>query len=194
MFWDFLSLVPESVHQTTVLMSDRGTPDGYRRMHGFGANTFRFVNDKMESFFVKFHWLTDAGIANLSKDVAEKLMGVDPDYATRDLLSHINAGKEALWTFYVQIMPEKEAETYRWDILDVTKIWPHGDYPLIRVGKIHLNKNVDNFHAETEQVAFAVGHLVPGIEASNCKMLQGRLFAYSDTHNHRLGKSYADSY
>jgi catalase len=186
-FWDFLSLVPESVHQVTILFSDRGTPDGFRHMHGFSSHTLKWVNKNGEVFFVKLHFRTDAGIKNLTKEEAGRLASEDPDYATRDLFEHIKSGKTASWTFYVQIMPEKEAENYEWNILDITKVWPHKDYPLVKVGSLVLDRNPENFFAEVEQSAFAPGNMVPGIEPSLDKMLQGRLFSYPDTHRHRLG-------
>jgi catalase len=190
MFWDFLSLTPESVHQVSFLFSDRGTPDGYRHMHGFGSHTFKWVNEKSEAFWVKYHFVTDAGVKNLSADEAAKIKSSDADYATKDLFDHIASGKSATWTLKVQIMPEADGYKYQWNIFDVTKVWPHADYPLQEVGKMVLNKNPENYFAEVEQVAFAPAHMVPGIEPSNDKMLQGRLFSYADTHRHRLGVNY----
>jgi catalase len=190
MFWDFLSLVPESVHQVTILFSERGTPDGYRHMHGFSSHTLKFVNKDGEVFFVKIHVKTDSGIKNLSAEGANKLKSEDPDYATKDLFEHIQKGNTAQWTFYIQAMSEKESQEYKWNILDITKVWPHNDFPLIRVGKIVLDRNPDNYFAEVEQVAFSPSHMVPGIEPSLDKMLQGRLFSYPDTHRHRLGVNY----
>ena len=190
MFWDFLSLVPESAHQVTILFSDRGTPDGYRHMHGFGSHTFKWVNEKGDAFWVKFHFITDSGIKNLTASEADHIKSNDGDYATRDLFDHIASGKSATWTMKVQIMPEADGAKYRWNIFDVTKIWPHADYPLIEVGKMVLNRNPDNYFAEVEQSAFAPVHMVPGIEPSPDKMLQGRLFSYADTHRHRLGGNY----
>jgi len=189
-FWDFLSLSPETVHQVTFLFSDRGTPDGYRHMNGHGSHTFRLVNDKNEFFFVKFHWKTGSGIQNLSASQAEQLAGSNPDYATEDLYNSIEAGNFPDWTMYAQIMPEAEAATYTWNVFDVTKLWPVKDYPLIEVGRMILNKNADNFFAEIEQAAFSPSHLVRGIQASEDKLLQGRLFAYPDAHRHRLGVNY----
>lgn len=191
MMWDFLSLVPESLHQLTILFSDRGTPDGYRFMHGFGSHTFKLVNSRNQVHYCKFHLKTDQGIRNLSREEAEELAGKDPDYATRDLFNAIARREFPSWTMYVQVMPEADAVRYRWNIFDVTKVWPHGDYPLIRVGKLVLDRNPDNFFAEIEQAAFSPSHLVPGIEASVDRMLQGRLFAYPDTHRHRLGPNVA---
>jgi len=190
MFWDFLSLVPESSHQVTILFSDRGTPDGYRHQHGYGSHTYKWINAKGEVSFVKFHFRADAGIKNLTADQANQLKAQDADYATHDLHDHIQKGNSATWTVTVQIMPEAEAVNYKWNILDVTKVWPHGDYPLIPFGKMVLNRNPQNYFAETEQAAFAPGHMVPGIEASADRMLQGRLFSYPDTHRHRLGVNY----
>lgn len=190
MFWDFLSLVPESVHQVTILFSDRGTPNGFRHMHGFSSHTYKWVNEKGEVFFVKFHFITNSGIKNFTREEASKMTSQDPDYATRDLFDAIKNGNNPSWTFNAQIMPEKDAENYEWNILDVTKVWPHKDYPLIQVGKMVLNRNPENYFAEVEQAAFGPGHLIPGIEPSNDKMLQGRLFSYPDTHRHRLGTNY----
>jgi catalase len=190
MFWDFLSLVPESVHQVTILFSDRGTPDGYRHMNGYSSHTLKFVNKEGESHFVKIHIKTDSGIKNLNNDEATKIKSEDPDYATKDLFEHLKDGKIASWTFHIQAMPEKDAEKYEWNILDITKVWPHKDYPLIKVGKLVLDKNPDNYFAEVEQVAFSPSHMVPGIEPSLDKMLQGRLFSYPDTQRHRLGANY----
>jgi len=190
MFWDFLSLTPESAHQLTILFSDRGTPDGYRNMNGYSSHTFRWVNKNDEAFYVKFHFKTDAGIKNLNRQQARDLASSDPDYATRDLFDHIEKGNQATWTFNVQVMPEAEAENYRFNVLDITKVWPHKDYPLIPVGKLVLDRNPENYFSEIEQAAFSPAHLVPGIEASADKMLQGRLFSYADTHRHRLGANY----
>jgi catalase len=190
MFWDFLSLTPESCHQVTILFSDRGTPDGYRHMHGYSSHTLKFVNKNGEVYFVKIHIRNESGVKNLSSSDADKLKSEDPDYATRDLFNHIQSGNTANWTFYIQAMPEKEAESYQWNILDITKVWSHKDYPLIKVGKIELNRNPQNYFAEVEQSAFSPSHMVPGIEPSLDKMLQGRLFSYPDTHRHRLGVNY----
>lgn len=190
MFWDFLSLVPESNHQVTILFSDRGTPDGFRHMNGYSSHSFKFINKDNEVFFVKMHVKTDQGIKNLTSEEANLLKAHNPDYSTQDLFDNIQKGNFPSWTFYAQIMPEKEAETYEWNVLDITKVWPHKDYPLVRIGRIVLNKNPDNYHNEVEQVAFSPSHLIPGIEPTNDKMLQGRLFSYSDTHRHRLGGNY----
>ena len=190
MMWDFLSLVPESAHQVTILFSDRGTPDGYRHMNGYGSHTYKWVNAKNEVFFIKFHFKTDAGIKNMTDAQAGQLKNTDPDYSTRDLFQHINSNQSATWTVAVQIMPEAQAANYKWNILDITKVWPHSDYPLIPFGKMVLNRNAENYFAEVEQSAFSPSHTVPGIEPSNDKMLQARLFSYPDTHRHRLGGNY----
>jgi len=188
--WDFWGLSPEGTHQVTILMSDRGTPDGFRHMHGYSSHTFRWVNKDGEVHWVKLHFRTKSGIQNLSAEKADKLQGEDPDYATRDLYQHLKDGKTAEWSLYIQAMPEKEAMNYRFNIFDVTKVVSQKDYPLIYIGELVINRNVQNFHAETEQVAFSPGHLVPGMEPSPDKMLQGRLFSYPDTHRHRLGGNY----
>ncbi|ESO09072.1 hypothetical protein HELRODRAFT_185390 [Helobdella robusta] len=190
MFWDFLTLRPESTHQVCFLFSDRGTPDGFRHMHGFGSHTFKLVNNHGEPFYCKFHHMTNQGIKNLPASEAEKLAGEDPDYATRDLYNAIEQGSFPSWTLFLQIMTFHQAETVKFNPFDLTKVWPHADFPMIPYGRIVLNKNPQNFFAEVEQVAFSPAHLVPGIEPSPDKMLQGRLFSYSDTHRHRLGTNY----
>jgi len=173
-----------------VLFSDRGLSDGFRKMHGFGGHTFKWVNSNNEVFFVKFHFLADLGFQCLYDTPEDKIKVLNPDYSSKDLFDHLRSGKSASWTFSVQIMPEAEAANYKWNIFDVTKVWPHGDYPCIPVGKMVLNRNQENFFAETEQSAFSPGHLVPGIEVTQDKVLQGRLFSYPDTHRHRLGVNY----
>lgn len=190
MMWDFLSLTPESAHQVTILFSNRGTPYCYRTMNGYGSHTFRWVNKDGETFLVKYHFKTNQGIKNFKADTADKMRGEDPDFATRDLFNAIKENNFPTWDFYVQVMPESYAEKYRINVNDITKVWPHKDFPLIKVGKITLNKNPENYFAEIEQVAFSPSHMVPGIEPSNDKMLQGRLFSYPDTHRHRLGGNY----
>ncbi|NLI73359.1 MAG: catalase [Euryarchaeota archaeon] len=190
MFWDFLSLTPESVHQVTILFSDRGTPATFRNMHGFASNTWMFYNEDGEYIWFKWHFLTDQGIANLTDQEAEEMSARDPDHATRDLFESIERGDYPSWTAYVQIMTDEQARTYRFDPFDVTKVWFHSDFPLIRVGKIVLNRNPENFFAEVEQAAFSPSTLVRGIYPSPDKMLQGRLFAYPDAHRYRLGKNH----
>lgn len=188
--WDFWSLVPESLHQVTILFSDRGTPDGFRSMNGYGSHTFKLVNSRNEIHYCKFHFKTDQGIRNLTREQAGDLAGKDPDHATRDLFNAIARKEFPSWTLYVQLMPEGDIEKYRWNSFDVTKVWPHKDYPLIKVGRLVLNRNPENYFAEIEQAAFSPSHLVPGVEASVDRMLQGRLFSYPDTHRHRLGVNY----
>jgi len=190
MFWDFLSLTPESIHQVTILFSDRGTPKTFRYMNGYGSHTYKWYNDKGDYYWVKYHFKTDQGIKNLTRDEAEKLKGMDPDHATRDLYDSIKKGDYPSWTLQVQIMSPEEAEDYRFDPFDVTKVWPHGDYPPIEVGRMVLNRNPENYFAEVEQAAFSPGNFVPGIAASPDKMLQGRLFAYHDAHRYRIGPNY----
>ncbi len=190
MFWDFLSLTPESVHQVTILFSDRGIPASYRHMNGYSSHTFKWYNEKGEYFWVQYHFKTDQGIKNLTRQEAEVIRGKDTDHATRDLYDAIERGDHPSWTLQMQIMPVEEAKDYRFDILDITKVWPHVDYPPIEVGKLVLNRNPENYFAEVEQAAFCPGNLVPGIAASPDKMLQARLFSYHDTHIHRLGPNY----
>jgi len=190
MFWDFLSLTPESVHQVTILFSDRGTPRSYRHMNGYSSHTYKWYNESGEVFWVKYHFKTDQGIQNLTREEAEHIKGTDPDHATRDLFNAIKNGDYPSWTLQMQIMPAKDAETYRFNPFDVTKVWPHGDYPPIDIGKMVLNCNPSNYFAEVEQAAFSPGNFVPGIGASPDRMLQGRLFAYHDAHRYRLGPNY----
>ena len=190
MFWDFLSQTPESIQQVTILFSDRGTPVGYRHMNGYSSHTFKWVNAEGAPVWVKYHFKTESGIRNFSDEEAVALKGTDPDFATRDLFNHIANGGVAAWTLHVQIMPYEDAWTYRFNPFDITKVWPHKDYPLQQVGRLVLNRNPTNYFAEVEQSAFSPSHLVPGIEPSPDKMLQGRLFSYPDTHRHRLGGNY----
>lgn len=190
MKWDFWSLVPESLHQVTILFSDRGTPDGYRFMNGYGSHTFKLVDSQNRVHYCKFHIKSDQGIRNLTREQAIDLAGKDPDYATRDLFNAIVRKEYPSWTVSIQVMPEEDTLKYRWNIFDVTKVWPHADYPLIKIGRIVLNRNPENYFAEIEQAAFSPSHSVPGIEASVDRMLQGRLFSYPDTHRHRLGPNY----
>nr|UWM72185.1 catalase [Brachionus rotundiformis] len=190
MFWDFISLRPETSHQVSFLFSDRGTPDGYRHMNGYGSHTFKLLNSQGTAVYCKFHFKTDQGIKNLSSEKAAHLAGENPDYATEDLYNAIASGNYPSWTLYIQVMTFEEAEKCKFNPFDLTKIWPHGDYPLIPVGRLVLNRNPVNYFAEVEQIAFAPSHMIPGIEPSPDKMLQGRLFSYSDTHRHRLGANY----
>ena len=185
--WDFWSLSPESLHQVTILMSDRGIPANLRQQHGFGSHTFSFVNANGERFYVKFHFKSQQGIACLSDEDAAQVVAHDRESSQRDLFNNIEQGNFPKWTLKVQIMPEAEAQTYHINPFDLTKVWPHGDYPLIDVGVLELNKNPENYFAEVEQAAFTPANVVPGIDFSPDKMLQGRLFSYGDTHRYRLG-------
>ncbi|MCL4137193.1 UNVERIFIED_CONTAM: hypothetical protein GTU68_012854 [Idotea baltica] len=190
MFWDFISLRPESTHQVAFLFSDRGTPHGYRHMNGYGSHTFKMVNANNEPVYCKFHYKTDQGIKNFSSEEADKMAASDPDFAIRDLYNNIDAGKFPSWTWYIQVMTYDQAEKWTFNPFDLTKVWPHDEFPLIPVGKMVLNRNPKNYFAEVEQLAFSPANLVPGIETSPDKMLQGRLFSYNDTHRHRLGANY----
>ncbi len=190
MFWDFLSLTPESIHQVTILFSDRGTPKTYRNMNGYSGHTFKWYNGKGEYFWVKIHIKTEQGIQNLTREEAERMKGSDPDHATRDLYESIKRGDCPGWKVYAQIMTPEQVENYRFDSFDITKVWPHGDAPLNPVGRMVLDRNPDNYFADVEQAAFSPANFVPGIAASPDKMLQGRLFSYHDTHRHRLGPNY----
>lgn len=171
----------------TILFSDRGTPKSYRHMHGFGSHTFKWVNAAGEAFWVKYHFKTETGIQNNTAEEADRLAGADADQATRDLFNHIEQGGEAAWKVKVQVMPIAEGYNYRYNPFDVTKVWSHKDYPLIEIGRLVLNRNPVNYFAEVEQAAFAPSNIVPGIEFSPDKMLQGRLFAYPDAQRYRLG-------
>ena len=188
--WDFWSKVPEALHQVTILFSDRGIPGGIPYMNGYGSHTFSFLNAGDERFWVKFHFKTQQGIRNMMQDEADRLAGSDPDHHTRQLFELIERGQHPKWTLYVQIMPEAEAETYRWNPFDLTKVWPHEDYPLIEVGVLELNRNPANYFADIEQAAFSPANVPPGISFSPCKMLQARLFAYPDAHRYRLGVNF----
>ncbi|XP_030805841.1 catalase [Camarhynchus parvulus] len=190
MVWDFWSLRPESLHQVSFLFSDRGIPDGYRHMNGYGSHTFKLVNADGSAVYCKFHAKTDQGIKNLSVEEAGRLASTDPDYAIRDLYNAIAKGNFPSWSFYIQVMTFEEAEKFPFNPFDVTKVWPHSDYPLIPVGKLVLNRNPVNYFAEVEQMAYDPSNMPPGIEPSPDKMLQGRLFSYPDTHRHRLGPNY----
>lgn len=185
--WDFWTLLPEALHQVTILMTDRGIPKSYRHMHGFGSHTFSFINAKNERFWVKFHFRTQQGIENLHNEEAITIIGTDRESHQRDLYTSIEQGDFPKWKMYVQIMPEEDAKTYRFHPFDLTKVWPKGDYPLIPVGEFELNRNPENYFADVEQAAFNPTNIVPGIGFSPDKMLQGRLFSYGDAQRYRLG-------
>ncbi|CAM9571808.1 unnamed protein product [Pylaiella littoralis] len=190
MFWDFISLRPETTHQVSFLFSDRGTPDGYRHMNGYGSHTFKNVNAQGHAVWVKYHFKTDQGVRNLPAGEADVMQATSPDHAIQDLYNAIADGTPPSWTVYVQVMELEQAASCSFDPFDVTKIWPHADYPLREVGRMVLNRNPTNYFAEVEQMAYAPSNMVPGIEPSPDKMLQGRLFSYNDTHRHRLGANY----
>lgn len=190
-FWDFFSGSPESTHMVTVLFSDRGIPRSYRHMHGFGSHTFKWINAAGKACWVKYHFKTETGIANLTAEEAAAVSASDPDHATRDLFAHLQGGGIAAWRAYVQIMPYEDADSYRYDPFDVTKVWRYKDYPLIPIGRLVLDRNPNNFFADIEQAAFSPANFVPGIAPSPDKLLQGRLFSYPDTQRHRLGPNYA---
>jgi catalase len=190
MMWDFWSLSPESLHQVTILFSDRGTPKGYRHMNGYGSHTFSLINDKNELFYVKYHFKTKQGIDNFTAEEANHMKSVDMDYSQSDLFSSIEKGDYPKWTVQIQIMPEAEAVTYHINPFDLTKVWPHVDYPVIEIGEFELNRNPKNYFAEIEQSAFEPRNVVPGMGFSPDRMLQGRLISYPDAHRYRLGVNY----
>ncbi|MBA3514934.1 MAG: catalase [Pyrinomonadaceae bacterium] len=186
-FWDFISLMPESMHMIMWVMSDRAIPRSLRMMEGFGVHTFRFINDRGKARFVKFHWKPVLGLHSVLWDEAQQISGKDPDFHRRDLWEAIENGDFPEWEFGVQIVEEKDEHSFNFDLLDPTKIIPEEIVPVRRIGKMTLNRNPDNFFAETEQVAFHTGHVVPGIDFTNDPLLQGRLFSYLDTQLLRLG-------
>ena len=189
--WDFWTQLPEALHQVTIVMSDRGIPRTFRHMHGFGSHTYSFINAGNERYWVKFHFRTQQGIENLTDAEAQELIGTDRETSHRDLYESIERKEFPRWTLYVQIMPEKDAGTYHVNPFDLTKVWSKKDYPLIEVGVMELNRNVDNYFAEVEQAAFSPATIVPGISFSPDKMLQGRLFSYSDAQRYRLSVNYS---
>ncbi|SFQ15368.1 catalase [Salibacterium halotolerans] len=190
MVWDFWSLSPESLHQVTYLHGDRGLPATYRHMNGYGSHTFKWVNADGEAFWVKYHFVSEQGVKSLDQATFDKIAGENPDYHTEDLFNAIEDGDFPSWKLYVQVIPYEDYKHHKWDIFDVTKTVPKEEYPRIEVGRMVLNKNPDNYFAEVEQAAFSPGHFIPGIEASPDKMLQGRLFAYSDAHRYRVGANH----
>ena len=185
--WDFWTLLPEALHQITMTMSERGIPKSYRHMNGYGSHTFSFLNVDNERFWVKFHFKTVQGIQNLSDAEAEKIVGKDRESHQRDLFDSIENGNFPKWNLKLQIMPEASAKDYRFNPFDLTKVWPHSDYPLIDVGVMELNRNPENYFADVEQAAFNPANVVPGIGFSPDKMLQARLFSYGDAQRYRLG-------
>jgi len=190
MQWDFWTLSPESAHQVTWLMGDRGIPRTWRHMNGYSSHTYMWVNAAGERFWVKYHFKTDQGVEFFTQDEADQLASADTDYHTRDLFESIAKGDHPSWTLFVQVMPFDEAEGYRFNPFDLTKVWPHGDYPLTEVGRLTLDRNPTDHHTEIEQAAFEPNNLVPGIGASPDRMLLGRMFAYADAHRYRIGANY----
>src|SRR5665648_480540 len=189
-FWDFISLTPESTHMIIWLFSDRGTPKSFRMMEGFGVNTYKWVNAEGKAIYVKYHWKPKLGVQTLDRHEATKLAGEDPDYLTRDLRNAIANGQDVEFELFVQLMQIEDELKQDFDPLDPTKTWPEDKFPLMQVGKMVLNKNPDNFFVEVEQAAFCPASIVPGIEFSADKLLQGRTFSYADTQRHRLGPNY----
>ncbi|MEX1089705.1 MAG: catalase [Phycisphaeraceae bacterium] len=187
MQWDFWSQCPESLHQVTILFSDRGIPASYRHMHGFSSHTYSLINAEDQRIWCKFHFRTNQGIKCLMDDEATKLIGSDRESNQRDLFESIQRGECPSWTLSIQVMTQAQAEQFRWNPFDLTKVWPHAEFPLIEVGQMELNRNPENYFADVEQAAFKPSALVAGIGASPDKMLQARLMSYADTHLHRLG-------
>ncbi len=188
--WDFWSLSPESLHQVTILFSDRGLPKSYRHINGYGSHTYSFYNDNGERFWVKFHCKTMQGIEFLTDQDGTNLVGEDRESHQRDLYHAIEQGDFPKWRFCLQIMPERDAEKCAFNPFDLTKVWPHGDYPLIEAGILELNRNPENYFAEIEQSSFSPANIIPGISHSPDKMLQFRIFSYADAHRYRLGVNY----
>ena len=187
MQWDFWSMCPESLHQVTILFSDRGIPASYRNMNGYSSHTYSFINADGERVWCKFHFKTDQGIKCMTDDESANTISGDRESHQRDLFEAIERGEYPTWTVHVQVMTQEQADQFQWNPFDLTKVWPHADYPLIEVGRMELNRNPENYHAEVEQAAFKPSALVPGIGPSPDKMLQARLMSYADTHLHRLG-------
>ena len=190
MVWDFWSLNPESLHQVMILMTDRGTPNGYRHMNGYGSHTFSMINSNNERHYVKFHFKTAQGIQNLTGKQADEMRSKDMDFAQRDLYESIENGNFPKWNLKIQVMTEDQSKTYHLNPFDLSKVWPHGDFPLIDVGVLELNQNPNNYFQDVEQAAFAPAHIVDGIGFSPDKMLQGRLLSYPDAQRYRLGTNY----
>jgi catalase len=185
--WDFWTLLPEALHQVTIVMSERGIPKSFRHMHGFGSHAYSFLNAADERIWVKFHFRTQQGIQNLTDAEAQALVGKDRESHQRDLFGSIEAGDFPRWTLFIQVMTDAQAKAFPFNPFDLTKVWPKGDFPLIEVGYYELNRNPENVFAEVEQAAFSPANIVPGIGYSPDKMLQGRLFSYGDAQRYRLG-------
>ena len=190
MFWDYLSTHQEAAHQVMILFSDRGTPYSYRHMNGYSGHTYKWIKPDGTFNYVQIHCKTDQGNKTFNNDEAGNLSGENPDWHTEDLFNAIQKGEYPSWTCYVQVLSPEQAEKFRWNIFDLTKVWPQAEVPLRRFGRFTLNKNAENYFAEIEQAAFSPSHQVPGVEASADPVLQSRLFSYPDTHRHRLGVNY----
>ncbi|KAB8282324.1 catalase-like domain-containing protein [Yarrowia lipolytica] len=191
MMWDYIANNQECCHQIMVLFSDRGTPANYRQMNGYSGHTYKWIKKDGSFNYVQIHMKTDQGIKNLTNDEAVALSGTNPDHAQEDLFNSIKSGSFPSWTCYVQVCTPEQAEKLKWSVFDLTKVWPHDQFPLRRFGKLTLNKNVQNYFAETEQAAFSPSNTVPGWETSADPVLQSRLFSYPDTQRHRLGTNFA---
>lgn len=190
MMWDFWSLNPESLHQVMILMTDRGTPYSYRHMDGFGSHTYSMINADNERVWVKFHFKTQQGIKNFTGPEANQMRNTDMDHAQRDLVEALDNNDFPRWTLKIQVMTEEQAKTFRWNPFDITKIWPHAEYPLIEVGELELNQLPRNYFAHVEQAAFAPSNLVDGLGLSPDRMLQGRVLSYADAQRYRIGINY----
>lgn len=188
--WDFWSLSPESLHQVTILFSDRGLPTDVRHINGYGSHTYSFLNAQNERFWVKFHFKTQQGHRHWTNEEAAEVVGRTRESTQEDLFGEIERGNFPKWTMFVQVMPETDADKTSYNPFDLTKVWPHGEYPLIEVGVLELNRNAENYFAEIEQAAFSPSNIVPGIGFSPDKMLQARIFSYADAHRYRLGTHY----
>jgi catalase len=192
MQWDFWTLSPESAHQVVYLMGDRGVPLSWRHMNGYSSHTYQWINAAGERFWVKYHFISRQGVSNIGAEEAERLAGTDADYYLRDLWDAIGGGDFPSWTMKVQVMPYEDAKTYRYNPFDLTKVWPHSDYPLIEVGEFTLNRNPENYFAQIEQATFAPSNLVPGVSVSPDKMLLARIFSYGDAQRYRVGANSAE--
>jgi len=192
MQWDFWSLSPESAHQVTWLMGDRGLPRSWREMNGYSSHTYQWINAEGERFWVKYHFISEQGVHNMTGDEASQLAGSDADHHIRDLYSHIEDGDFPKWTLHIQVMPYADAKDYRFNPFDLTKVWPQSDYPRIKVGTMELNHNPENYFGEIEQATFSPSNFVPGIGPSPDKMLLARIFSYADAHRYRVGTNHAE--
>jgi len=188
----FLDPLPGVFTQVTILFSDRGIPKSYRHMHGFGSHTYSFLNEANERVWVKFHFRTEQGIENMTEEESANMIGQDRESHQRDLFESVDRGDFPRWKVYVQIMTQAEADGFRWNPFDLTKVWPHAEFPLVEIGLLELNRNPENYFAEVEQASFKPSNFVPGINASPDKMLQARLMSYADAHLYRLGANHME--